>query len=569
MKSTTRRILWVGLPLLGTAVVVRLLVAPPWEGLSEQELNRFEASQRLRHPPTTAEAARTRGPNIDHILRGMQSSDAWSQRLSRSMVDRLSPSFLPAVQEALNRHDLTPETRRCLEEFVRLVPQREHEQKARNARVAAARTIKDTPYLQIGRRNALWDAKSLSVMDRWYSAVFENSAAANEQLRMENAELGAMGCDDPLLIYLCGRSQDYWDTSKQVAAHARREAAANLVASKYPPLWRCWAAFDAARYAAEEAKPGGPIDPQVTGYIETGMQLLPGIIKDPKTPREAIVLAVQKIGDCSRSALADRMSLCQRVLPMLEKDYPNPSTVLMARGLIYKAWAADLRDRDSSVTASPEADRDFRERLAKSAQWLEQAWTADNANDFAACAMEAIVIQQERPREEVEKWFARTVQANPDCYAACEMKLAYLRQHASTSEVLAFGRDCHSGHNWHAGIPLILLEAHVAVARDTLKESGQYATCDYVEQHAETWDEIRNVCFMSRKGPSMTYQMQLRVAVMGALTGDWAQVRSQFDDCKAARPTWDTSDFPDDLITMLWDQAGRRTKDTPPKKTNK
>ena len=64
-------------------------------------------------------------------------------------------------------------------------------------------------------------------------------------------------------------------------------------------------------------------------------------------------------------------------------------------------------------------------------------------------------------------WFRRAMETDPNNYDACYRKLSYLepKWHGSTEAMLEFGRECLASEKWGGRVPLILVDAHDALAR--------------------------------------------------------------------------------------------------------
>src|SRR5207253_8728587 len=122
------------------------------------------------------------------------------------------------------------------------------------------------------------------------------------------------------------------------------------------------------------------------------------------------------------------------------------------------------------VTA--EGWRLFNERLRRAERALTAAWAADPGCAGAAAEMITVCMGLGHDRETMDLWFRRAMEADGDCLAACEKKLACLmpKWGGSVKEMVQFGRQCRDTNNWAAGLPLILVAAH----RDLAQASGAH-----------------------------------------------------------------------------------------------
>jgi hypothetical protein len=130
----------------------------------------------------------------------------------------------------------------------------------------------------------------------------------------------------------------------------------------------------------------------------------------------------------------------------------------------------------------------FEERLAKAKAALEAAWKLDPTDAKVAAQMVTVCMGRGHPREQMEVWFRRAMEADGDCVEACPAKLGYLlpKWHGSEEEVLAFARACVRTGNYEADLPMMLVEAHTELAAHT-EDPGKYLSDPVV------WKDIRGV----------------------------------------------------------------------------
>jgi hypothetical protein len=99
----------------------------------------------------------------------------------------------------------------------------------------------------------------------------------------------------------------------------------------------------------------------------------------------------------------------------------------------------------------------FAERLGKAKDCLERAWKSDPSLPEPAVLMLTVCVGLGIERDEMETWFRRAMQADPDSFDACSAKLNYLlpKWHGSLEATLGFADQCLRTKNWHSCIPLI------------------------------------------------------------------------------------------------------------------
>jgi hypothetical protein len=91
-------------------------------------------------------------------------------------------------------------------------------------------------------------------------------------------------------------------------------------------------------------------------------------------------------------------------------------------------------------------------------------------------------------RADMELWFRRGMELNPNYYELCHNKLYYLepKWHGEPEDMLDFGRECVRSQRWGGRVPLILVEAHDNLAR-YLPQANQ---SEYWK-NPEVWADLR------------------------------------------------------------------------------
>src|SRR5580704_15009803 len=94
---------------------------------------------------------------------------------------------------------------------------------------------------------------------------------------------------------------------------------------------------------------------------------------------------------------------------------------------------------------------------------LTQAYSIDPNDARAATEMITVCMGQSSPDTEMEIWFDRAINADPDSQSACESKLMFLEPKwgGSQDACLAFARTCLATEDWSATIPQVVIDAHL------------------------------------------------------------------------------------------------------------
>jgi hypothetical protein len=124
--------------------------------------------------------------------------------------------------------------------------------------------------------------------------------------------------------------------------------------------------------------------------------------------------------------------------------------------LVSYAW--DARGTDVASKVTPEGWELFGQRLAVARDRLERAWRAEPSFPNLAVRMIDVTKGLALGRDEMEKWFRRAMEADPDCLAACRAKLDWLlpKWYGTQEDVDEFAYQCYRTQNWHAQIALLL-----------------------------------------------------------------------------------------------------------------
>jgi hypothetical protein len=165
--------------------------------------------------------------------------------------------------------------------------------------------------------------------------------------------------------------------------------------------------------------------------------------------------------DAMESAESDE-ELLDLIIAELDRDYneidPRNPVKLELDGAFYVHDAWHARGSGWANTVSQDGWKQFGERLDKAAQILEPLYD-QFPNETGTChAMMTVELGQGQGRDRMEKWFQRAIKADPEDYAAYKSKEWYLlpRWYGSSDDILAFGKECVSGGDWAAKIPMIL-----------------------------------------------------------------------------------------------------------------
>jgi len=121
-----------------------------------------------------------------------------------------------------------------------------------------------------------------------------------------------------------------------------------------------------------------------------------------------------------------------------------------------------MRRDDIAQLPQKQAAQLQEERFASAVAELEKAYSMDRTLPMVPREMLQILFWQGAEHEQINQWYARAMEINPDDFAMCWLILENL----PLEEKLAFGRKCLEGQNWRGRLPLILVAAHEAKNRN-------------------------------------------------------------------------------------------------------
>ncbi len=188
------------------------------------------------------------------------------------------------------------------------------------------------------------------------------------------------------------------------------------------------------------------------------------------------------------SAELENEAAFEFVYPRFAAAWPNDAgpAYFLANYKIWSAWEA--RGGDTADRVTPANFKIFEERLKEAEQACLKGWELDPLDGRCPSEMVRVKLGQRDDRSEMERWFKRAVEANPDNSDLCWYKIYYLfpRWHGSHEEMLKFGHECVATGNWHGQIPFALARVHLAIAEEAEDRAA------YFKQPA-VWQDVQAV----------------------------------------------------------------------------
>ena len=461
------------------------------------------------------------GQAVQKLIDQLEAGDFEARRAAQLQLNSLGGDALPVVEAALESGIVGPEAQNRLRvalPYLRARARREGPERQRLAwkfgQIKAAYDVgPDT--------NPRWDAQAKEAIDL-FTKLPGNPAS---QPKARDAALAAfkraadLGCDDPLfqLTYHLTVGEKFGRGEGPVGEDFEH-VIKRVQGGKYAPIVRVWAA---QRYTRAVRQFNHDVWQQA--ILDFGKAA-----KEPGLPPTELSATANQMYD-ALDTIGGNIDVFGK--DMLYKAYkaaaPGTHGALLVEGRVmldmaWKNYAASGWGRNVPAVNW----RGFSDYLAKAAEALEAAWKLDPTDARpAALLITCQVGDKGGQRAGVETWFARAVEADPDCFAAYDRKLYTLNPWwygDGYKDVISFGRECLATENWRAGIPFILVTAHRMAAEQSADSKAYY-------ERPEVWADLAAVY----EGQLVNFPddalRRSELANAAAQCGRWDVVRAQFD----------------------------------------
>jgi hypothetical protein len=387
-----------------------------------------------------------------------------------------APGTAPQVHDALSAH--FDELQRALSKTARA---RQEEQVYQ-----WDLTVSVTAYEKFGSKDKRWDALVLQGLRQMQTAPADRNtprAGSPAKARQLLDQAYNAGCRDAVAL-------EYYALAMGLAAGADRvqvsrmslDAIQAFEHSNYPASCRFNACFNA--YKAILGCPDS--DALALKQMHTAcIELWPAMLQSSGLPAEiAMAYAVTLEEHATNLQLGRAESLAQ-ILPPYQKTFGKHFGPKFFEGAVHMDMAFDARGGGLASEVSQAAWHQMDEELTRARKLLEEAWRMDPTSFLPPSAMITVELGQPHGRKEMELWFRRAMNANPDNMLACQQKIQYLQPHwhGSKEDLLAFAHEALTNSQWGGHIPLIVLDIHAAIANDA-DASGDYYTSP------DVWNDI-------------------------------------------------------------------------------
>lgn len=364
---------------------------------------------------------------------------------------------------------------------------------ARKERLEFVRSSTVLAYEKVGRKDLRWDADVREALEAiaqvWSKYTYNDAVLLKCQAAIDRAV--AAGCDDPLLLYVRGRISQ-GPPAQREKLHA--ESIAKVALADYAPERK---ANFYLRYAETIAAVAGE-NPTATTRAEmqkwSDEALKQLVLSESNASANPPLLAELNYDTGQELAKfwvkhlgADAETAIEKIFRALNQAAPRSPVAHMIKGDAYINYAWAARGDGYANTVTPEGWRLMAERLEVSAVEFEKAWSLLPTSKTAEL-MVNLELGRNTGRANMERWFKRAMELNPNNSSVCDSKMYYLepKWHGSAEEMLEFGRECLATDNWASRIPLQLVAAHVRLMRHSRQNENYY-------KNPGVWSDIKAV----------------------------------------------------------------------------
>ena len=281
--------------------------------------------------------------------------------------------------------------------------------------------------------------------------------------------MAALGCDDPLVLYLLSRAVAEEEPQSAETESLLTRSLEGMEVVAYP---RAVARFVASGlYVTYEFRNEGiglrePLRQLEARWFEESLG------DGSYGPDDDVVLTWQLLNGTGPGFF--RRSRASAVAAIERADWIDPWVRLHYSGLAHSREAWEARGHGWAKDVKPEAWKAFEAAAALARRDLEEAWRLRPDRPEAAYEMISASTDSPAAGESARFWFDRAVAAQMDFIPAYTTLLKDLlpRWGGSYEQMLAFGREALDTRRFDTDVPLVLLDAVKSVADDQSDEEG-------------------------------------------------------------------------------------------------
>jgi tetratricopeptide (TPR) repeat protein len=469
--------------------------------------------------------------DVTSIVGLLKGNDGDASRTSAAVsLINLPGDAVPLVAAQAARADLGEGPKTVLEGALPVLKARAmQEDRRRAAREAFLGRALDA-YDRYGAHDLKWDSAARDAMTLYLRCPPDPSRTPEEEqeiIHLFDWVVHKANCTDPLVRYECACAEAEFQIHGSNDADYRAADASRQAMNQYPADWR--AVISAGALASEvNGRYRGAV--QIRQLAAAFDALMAAKLLTPAERGLAAHTMIEqgrllRLNPLGSRQLPDMRVEFDRVYPVVERELKGTPEPLLLKGEFYLHWAWDARGGGTAAEVSDENMAVFHERLKIAREALSHAYELDKSDPRAAVAMVNACRGLSDDRPAMEKWFNRAMAADPDAYEACVQKLEYLEPfwygNGRMDEVEKFLRECRESGNYRGRIPLVLVDAHLRLARLTNDPAAYLG-------NPQVWLGIRGVYEAQlTRFPDDRYD-RTRYAMLAAWAGESDDAMRQF-----------------------------------------
>ncbi len=456
--------------------------------------------------------------HIDKIVATLNEMLNPDRQATGEQLAALPAAAVPLMRQTLKRDDLSWVAAMALTKGIELIERREAGVQMTPAMAARYEWIRDTivgAYKRTGQRDEKWDefvieALELVALEQSNAPVTHEGNSARI-LELFTKALDRL-CKDPLVMY-------WYHTKHQNLEYAVPRHHVNgpyegfvdymmdLERSDYPPIRKAWGLAKSARIIHEtdttkvqQIPKNTPPTQAVTDLHDRALAEFKKELATGKVPQaDAANFALYYLNVAAILG-GSRDKAYARVKPLIDAHYPDTGLPEWIDGKFHLDWGYDARGTGYANTVTEEGWRLLRERLERSRTTLLDAMDRYPTQPiYTTPLLSAIMVGRGEPGDlkRCLDHFAR-IGRGTDQTNQTIAQLAYFLEPkwgGSWEQVLTLGRQCLLTGNWEDHLPMVLLDAHLSIARAQAPEGDDdlLLHTTYL-RHPEVWKDIQFVC---------------------------------------------------------------------------
>jgi len=342
-------------------------------------------------------------------------------------------------------------------------------------------------YNRYGTKNKKWNDKARSFLTEiveFFQGNRDEELIA--KLKSASLELMNLGCTDPYIVYCHGNLLHHFEGAGKAEVFVR-QALGMLEKSKYPPIYRYYAANRLA-YICEKLQRGNEA---VNDMIDRKLKYFATATADKAYKNGHQRFLIEDFYNMWNDLSFPHREILFNYLNEVPESDPWIAAVIRGNFHIKKGWK--LRGSGWAYKVSEEGWEGFREALAKAREELTKAYELHPEYPEAAADMITVRMGSQGPVS-LRGWFDRAVAAQMDYIPAYHNLLWALRPrwHGSHKDMYEFGVECLNTKRFDTEVARKFLKVVWDIGSDLDDWTDAYRRPGVYEHMQEFFDGILN-----------------------------------------------------------------------------